>query len=409
MKKHAILTLSLLLPAVMALSAGFQISFQGLRQVAMAGSGTAWAWDASTIFYNPAGLSRLKSVQAYGSVMFLIPNTRYTETVGSYSTDSKSAVYTPFNVYVGGPIKKDSKFGVGIGIYTPFGSGMNWDDDWAGRYVIQKVSLSTIFIQPTVSYRFNEAISAGAGFVYGFGNVHFQRAIPIQDLNGNDGSGELKGKANGVGFNLGVHIKATEKLQFGINYRSEVKMKVKEGDATFVVPQTLADSFPSGKFSTTVAMPQVVSFGVGYKPMEKLTLLLDVKYTVWNTYDTLKFDYETNTSILQDTKAPRGYKNTTSIHLGGHYQVNNMLAVMLGGAYDPTPVQDGLVSPDLPDGNRILINGGLSLRPTRKLSIIAALEYGLGQKRNAEYVPDHFNGKYQTKAVVPCIGVTYDF
>ena len=71
--------------------AGFQINVQGIRQIAMAGGGTAYPWDASTIFYNPGGLSRLSSVQAYGSVQFLIPRTQYAAPAGygGYKQDSE--------------------------------------------------------------------------------------------------------------------------------------------------------------------------------------------------------------------------------------------------------------------------------------------------------------------------------
>lgn len=410
MKKHALLTIALSLWVAMSFGAGFQVNVQGLRQIAMAGTGAGWMWDASSIFYNPGGLARLKGIQAYGSVQFLIVHTKYVQTpTGGYSEESKPNVFTPFNFYVGGPIKKDGKLAVGLGIYTPFGSGLSWDDNWEGKYVIQSISMQTIFFQPTVSYRITDAISAGGGFIYATGNVKFKRAVPIQDENGNDGYGELKGKASGVGFNLGVHIKAGERFQLGINYRSQVNMKVKDGDATFTLPSSLSANFPNTSFTTEVPLPQVFSVGIGFKPIDKLTLTADVNWVGWKPYDTLTFDYEQNTPTLQDTKGPRNYKNTLAIRIGGHYQASKKLALMLGGAYDPSPVTDGFVSPDLPDADRWLFTGGLTFKASPKLTILTAFEYGASKKRDAQYTPDNFNGKYQTKAFIPCVGVTYDF
>lgn len=409
MKKHALFTTTLLLSAVMSFGAGFQVNVQGLRQIAMAGTSTGWMWDASSIFYNPGGLARLKGVQAYGSVQFLMVNTEYAQTpTGTYTARSQAKVYTPFNVYVGGLIKKDSKLAVGLGIYTPFGSGISWDDNWAGKFVLTSANLSTIFFQPTVSYRINDMISVGGGFVYATGNVDFKQDLPIQDANGNYATGHLKGSANGVGYNLGIHVKATDNLQIGIDYRSQVGMKVKKGDATFTVPSALSSSFPNTTFTTDVNLPQAFSVGLGYKVTDNLILTAQADYVGWSSYDTLTFQYATHTSTLQDSKNPRDYKNTLALRLGGHYQANKKLAVLAGLAYDPSPVADGLVSPDLPDADRYVASCGFTYK-VNKLTILTAFEYTSSKKRDASYTPQNFNGKYQTKAFVPCIGITYDF
>lgn len=410
MKKHILLATALLWSAAISFGAGFQINVQGLRQIAMGGTGSAYPWDASTIFYNPAGLSGLKGIQAYGSLQFLIVNTQYVQTpTEGYSARAKQAVYTPFNFYVGGPIKKDSKWGIGLGIYTPFGSGLTWDDDWEGRYIIRHISLQSFFFQPTASYKINNMVSVGAGFIYATGNMDIKRAIPLQNEQGHDGEGELKGNANGIGFNLGAQLKANDWLQFGINYRSKVKMKVRNGQASFIVPSSLKSNLPDTKFTTDLQLPDVLTASVAIKPLKRLTLTAEINYVGWKSYDTLRFDYETNTSALQDSKAPRNYKNTLALRLGAHYQATNRLAVMAGCAYDPSPVADGFVSPDLPDADRWAVTGGLSFNATKKLTILTAIEYGASRKRTAEYTPDNFNGKYQTKAIIPCIGVTYDF
>ena len=275
--------------------------------------------------------------------------------------------------------------------------------------MVQSISLLSIFVQPTVSYKINETFSVGAGFIYGFGNLKLKRAVPLQSSTGQDGQGELKGNANGLGFNLGMQIKASEQWQFGLSYRSQVRMKVKEGDATFTVPASVASNFPNTTFTASVPLPQVASLGIAYKPISKLTLQLDLNYVDWSAYDTLKFNYKQNPAVLADTRAPRAYEDKLAVRLGGHYQANSRWALMAGAGYDPSPVKDGFVSPDLPDADRWIVSGGFTVKPLEKLSILAALEYGVSQKREAVYAPDNFNGTYQTKAIVPCIGITYDF
>src|ERR1700760_911213 len=111
MKKH-ILAVSFLLSAITSFGAGYQINLEGLRQLAMGGTGTAWPWDASTIFYNPGGLARLKGIQAYASVMSIMPSVAFGNTMESQK--SKSQTFTPFNIYIGGPIQQGSKFALGL-------------------------------------------------------------------------------------------------------------------------------------------------------------------------------------------------------------------------------------------------------------------------------------------------------
>ena len=182
MKKH-IIAASLLLSAATSFGAGYQLNLQGLRQVAMGGTGTAWPWDASTIFYNPGGLARLKGIQAYASVLNIMPVTAYGNQSNSGNTGtsvlSKDRTFTPFNVYIGGPIQQNSKFAIGLGVYSSAGLGLSWDENWIGKYIVQTIDLKSINFQPTLSYRVSEFLSVGAGFVYSVGPFDFRKALPV--------------------------------------------------------------------------------------------------------------------------------------------------------------------------------------------------------------------------------------
>jgi long-chain fatty acid transport protein len=409
MRKHALLTASLLLPAAMAFSAGYQLNIQGLRQLAMGGGGTAMPWDAATIFYNPGGLARMEGLQVYGSVGFVIPRVQYLNQSNGVSARTKEQTFTPFNVYAGGKIKGADWLGIGVGVYTPFGSGTTWDDNWTGRFITQNIYLQTIFIQPTISFKLCEEVSIGGGYVYATGHVNLARAIPVQFSNGTDGKAELSGDAKGMGYNVGISFKASDKAYFGITYRSRVDMHAESGSATFTVPASVAPNFPNASFDATLPLPEVLSVGFAWKPLEHLTIQGDFNLTGWKAYDTLSFNYDKSINGSTRSSAARMYQNRLATRLGAHYQATEMFAIMIGGAYDPTPVRDGYVSPDLPDANRIVLTGGLSYRFIKNLTAIAAIEYVTSDKRDANYGDVSFSGRYQTKAITPAIGVTYDF
>ncbi|MNS35856.1 putative outer membrane protein precursor [compost metagenome] len=312
-------------------------------------------------------------------------------------------------MYAGGTLSKDSRWALGLGIYTPFGSSANWGNDWTGRFITQSISLQSIYFQPTVSYRINDLISVGAGFVYGTGSVKIKKALPVQDMNETEGQAVLDGKANGVGFNAGVHIKASNNLQFGLSYRSGVRMKVNGGDASFTVPAALATNFPRTAFDATLPLPGILTLGVAAKVTPRLTLQGDLVWAGWKSYDSLKFDFVQNTASLADSKEPRIYRNTLAVRIGGHYEICKQFAVMIGGAYDPTPSNARYVSPDAVDADRFSLSAGLSYAVMDKLSIMAAVNYTTTAGRQVKYEPANFSGEYQIKSLVPAIGVTYKF
>jgi long-chain fatty acid transport protein len=414
--KKQLLAASLVLSSFASFGAGYQLNLQGLRQLAMGGTGAATPWDISTIFYNPGGLARIKTIQAYGSILGIMPGTAYGNFQGSAQTQAQT--FTPFNVYVGGTVKEGSRLGLGLGIYTPFGTGVKWDDNWSGRYLVQQIDLKCVFVQPTVSYKLSETWSVGAGFIYSSGTFDLRQALPVQNIVANtnpqqvtDGTVKLHGVGSGVGFNLGIHMKASERLSFGLTYRSQVNMDLGGGSATFNVNPILKSSFPNTTFGSLLPLPQVATFGIALKPLnnERLTLQLDLNYTGWNSYDSLRIDFDTHTSSLHNMHAPRHYRNTLTTRLGANYKISKVVSVMGGGAYDPTPVTNGFVSPELPDADRVVVTCGAAIKPLKRFTVLAACEFVSSLKRVSSYDYGKFSGTYWTQAITPGIAVYYNF
>jgi long-chain fatty acid transport protein len=412
--KKQVIAASLLLSSVTSFGAGYQLNLQGVRQLAMGGTGVAWPWDASTIFYNPGGMGRMKSIQAYVSGELIVPSTAFGNEQSSAVTQAQT--FAPFNAYIGGPMQEDSRFALGLGIYTVAGIGLKWDDQWAGRYLVKSITLKAICFQPTISYRVSDFLSVGAGFVYSTGSLDLSQALPVHGTYGpggstdDEGSVHLKGTANGVGFNLGVQLKTSDNLQFGLTYRSQINLGVSSGTATFTVPGSLASSFPNTHFDSQLPLPQVATAGVGYRTSdERLTLQFDLNYTGWNSYDSLRINFAEHTSALKDMHAPRHYRNTLTPRAGINYKLGKVVSLMAGGAFEPTPVTNGFVSPDLPDADRIVGSLGVSIKPFPRFTILTAWEGISTITRNASYNYGGFSGTYKTEAATLALGFYYNF
>lgn len=387
---------------------GYQVNLQGQKQQGMGGAGTACIQDASALFFNPGGASFVKGSSVNGGVtptigkgMFLDDNTHKT-----YETNSP--VSTPFALYGLFALKDSNNLKAGLAVYTPFGSTIQWENQWAGRFALTRLQLQAIFFQPTISYQIGPKWGIGAGFIYSYGKVNLQKDIPLIDANGNYGHAELSGKASGFAFNAGLYYKPIKQLSIGLTYRSKVNMAVKKGQATFNVPSAVKDNFPDGNFQASLPLPSVATLGFGIKPNEKLDLAFDINYVGWKAYDTLSFDYEINTASLADTKSARNYKNTFAFRGGAQYKITSHFAARLGLAYGITPVQNGYVTPETPDANRINYTAGLGYEFGKHLRIDASFLF-THLKRKDTNLETNLSGTFKTNVCAPGLSVSYDF
>jgi long-chain fatty acid transport protein len=402
-----ILLLFLFIPIFQSIHAqGFQVNFQGQKQQGMGCAGSANYIDGSSLFYNPGAVAFSIYSQVNVASTPVFANILYVDSASGEGYRTNSPVGTPFSAYGLFQLRKMEALKLGLAVYTPFGSTVQYEDNWIGRFALTRLKLMAIFIQPTISYRFTEKLGMGAGFVLSTGEVNLQKDIPVQDSLGNFAHAELQGKALGFGYNIGISYRATKALTLGLTYRSQVNMAVDAGQATFTVPTSLSTNFPNGSFSSSLPLPAVATLGIAYTFNRKWKAVLDVNYVGWKAYDTLAFDYATNTASLVDTKSARMYKDIFAFRGGVEYHFLNNLDVRLGGGYGFSPVQNGYVTPETPDKNRAYFTAGLSYRLGEHFSIDASVYYTQIQ-RTDKNIETNLNGTFTTKAIAPGISFNY--
>ncbi len=391
---------------VLSLAQGYQVNLQGQVQQGMGGAGTALMHDASALFFNPGGAAFINRNQFSAGFTPTFAKGQFTEDLTNETAETTSPMGTPFSVYGLFELKDSSRLKLGMAIYTPFGSTVQWEDGWMGRFALTRLALRSIFFQPSVSYRISDKIGIGGGFIYSYGSVNLQRDIPIQGQDGVYGSAELEGTAHAFGYNLGLYFEPIKYLNIGLTYRSQVDMAISDGTATFSVPSSVEDKFPSGSFSSSLPLPQVITLGFGVKPSDKLAFALDINYVGWSAYDTLSFDYETNTETLEDTKSAREYENSFAFRLGGQYQISSTMKARLGLAYAMTPVQDGYLTPETPDANRINYTAGFAYNLNDHLNFDLSILY-TQIKRHDTNKETALSGNYQTRVFAPGFSISY--
>ncbi len=387
-------------------SQSFQVNLQGQKQISMAGAGTGLAIDEASVFFNPGAVSFLEENGIQGGVSALFLKTSFRETGSNITEHNKDKIAPPFQLYgVWGAPQSRLKFG--LGVYTPFGGAMHWDEDWSGKYAVTSLDLQAIYVQPTASYKITDNIGIGAGLVYAHGKVDLRRAVPVTLNNGKSSTAQLKGTSNDFGWNAGIFIKDVYGLSIGITHRSQVTAKLTDGDAIFVVPEVLGSSFPT-KFKAELPLPATTTIGFGYNVSPSTTLALDVNWVGWSKYKELAFDYDNN-SRIEDTKSPRNYKDAGAIRLGVQHQYNDKFTVRAGAGYAITPVKEGYVTPEVPDANRILLSAGFGYRPTQRFAIDFSFLYENVESRSETNIETGLSGEFKTAVYIPGLSVSYKF
>lgn len=428
--------------AVTALSAaaeGYQVNTLSAKQNGMGHTGTALKLESESMIFNPAGMAWMGGTLDFsGSVTGIFATAKAEYQGCEYETSNDAS--TPMSINLGFSIYDNLK--AGISFYTPYGSNINWTNNWPGAVLNQSVKLTTYTLQPTVAWRILPNLSIGAGMMVTWGNVDLNKGlitpqsidamlammqIPYSFGETTPASVNLNGKANPrIGMNLGVMWDINPQWTVGFAYRSKMEMKVKSGTATVNYANEMAEQLMQSKlnlinnanFKAKMPCAAVYTWGVSYKPVERLILAFDAQLTGWNAYRRLDIEFLSEQVAQFDQHLDKKYKNSWTFHLGGEYRLTDRFDVRVGLMVDTSPVDENHYNPETPGMTKIEPSAGLSFRPVKQLSIDASFLYvaGLGaDNRSCAYTDmltgqqERFTADYKVNAVIPSIGVTYSF
>jgi long-chain fatty acid transport protein len=377
--------LVLLFTASTSFAAGFRLPEAGAKAMGMGFAFTAQADDPSAIYFNPAGLTQLKGQNVMVGFTYVRENggefnglTPVDNTSANKSETQKSLNFYIPNAYYTNTTK-DGYISYGVGIFSPFGLGQEYENKNTSifRNQITKIDLKTIVVNPTIAFKVNDALSLGFGIDYMWGQAKLSKnaVYPAGNPAPNLYDLDLKGTGDAWGYNFGVLVKASQNLKIGFNYRSPFTLKIKDGDVNIrninsTIPlaagPTFASTFFGGtsfdtKATATLYMPATAAVGVSYT-LDRLTLNADADWTLWHSFSSLPIDISNNNPILPDSNAAKNWKDVCAVRLGAEYRVTDPLALRVGFVYDPSPVPESTLGPELPDSNRLNYMAGVGYK-----------------------------------------------
>lgn len=396
----------LMLPAT-ALGAGFQNSGQSATATSMGYSGVANPDEPNSSFYNPASMGLGEGLKLYLGDTIIMPSTSWTPADGGEQVPTKSQIFPPPNGHLSYENIADSGVSAGVGVTFPYGLGIAWPDDWAGRTAVRSQDLQTTNVNPNVAYKIADGLSVAAGGQIVFSSVEFHQSIAT----GDDQFVEAHLGAAGMGFGgvAAAMYQPLEELTLGLQYRSRVKIDY-EGDVHFDGEEdgALYRTFRDNPATASITLPDSFALGVGYE-LGELFVTAEANYTMWQTYDVVEVEVDTggDEDAIDGFEIVSNWEDAMAFRLGAQYDVMENLPVRMGLAYDMTPIPDETVNPSLPGNDRLVGSLGFGytwegLRTDVAYSLVHALERDIDNDRAP-------HGAYNTTANIVAINLGYGY
>lgn len=406
MAQHKTLKLTAFLMAStlssMSYGAGFAIIEQSVTGLGRAFSGSAAvAEDASTIFFNPAGLTYLSHNEMAAGLNFIHPESDFNNNgstiapllggtpITDTATDNDGGTLGIVPNFYYAHRLNDSMV-AGIGVSAPFGLVTEYKDNWVGRYHAIKSDLKTVNINPSFAFKANEKLSLGAGINLQYIDLELTQAVDFGAAcaasalaatcglpQGFDGKATLTADDWSWGYNLGLIYQATDATRFALAYRSKISHKLK-GKGEFSIPNSPGDSialvaagggFTNGSINGKVSLPESASFAVHHQVNDKWAVMADASWTRWNRFQDLTIN--SPDSVRLNSSKPERWDNNMRYGLGFTYAHNDKWTFRGGVAYDESPVSDEFRTPRIPDEDRKWVAVGASYKYSDHITVDA--------------------------------------
>lgn len=384
-----------------AAAVGFALEHQSVSNLGYAfAGGAASAEDASTIFWNPAGMGRLPGRQAVLGLNAIYGSARFTDQgttspagpafpiTGGSGGNPVGLNWVP-NLYYAADVSGEVK--AGIGINAPFGLKTKYPRDWMGRYHAIDSVVKSLNINPAVAWELRDGVWLGGGVNVQYFDAVLSNAIDYGAAcfgafgpaactaagiapQANDGIAKVSGDSWGLGWNAGALFEISPASRLGVAYRSSIEHEAK-GGATFENPPlpgafaALTAGAQDTSARSTIKTPDMLSMSLYGEISPKWSLLGDLTWTGWSKFKELRVRFDDG---APDAVTPENWRNTVRVSFGAGYRLDHRWRLRGGIAYESSPIRDEFRRPRIPDNAHTLIGLGFNYR----FSKAAGLDFG---------------------------------
>ena len=329
--RAAILPL-LLLGMQAANAAGFYLSEVGtpgsVGTAGVANPTNTFAADAA--WTNPAGMTGMTEDSILAGVVISTGKVEFDSDVAmAGGSDGGNVLETGLipSFFYTRVLNEESRFG--FSVVAPFGGGLDYGDDFVGRYSVQSVELTGLALTPSYAYRLNEQFSVGVG-------VSFVNSTLEQDVaiftGGEDGQAKLRNLDDwGYQGILGLTYQVTQQTLIGAVYRGELDLEL-DGDLEFE-----GTAIPKQDLKIEWDNPQTIEVGVRHQLNDAQTLFFNLGWQEWSTFSNSKTTLSSSGISAEDD---RDWDDTWHTGVAYAQHLDNGHSYTLGLAYESSPVKD---------------------------------------------------------------------
>jgi long-chain fatty acid transport protein len=338
--------MTILFTAVMAASqvnaGGLWITEYGQPTMGRAGAGeTAGNGNATDAFFNPASMSRLKASDLTLTAGIVAPEVKFDVDEGSAlngtNNGGNAAAIAPLaSAFYVRPLNE--KWTAGLSMVGLTGSVLDYNNQWAGRYQVQEVSILVIGLVPSLAYKVTDKFSVGLSIPVMYSDLDMDIAIPNPNnpLAGPDGKAKVDGDDVQVAGGVSFFYEFSDRTRIGGRYTSKFDFEY-DGDAE-IDPVGASISV-----ETEVTMASIIRIGLAHDFNE-----------TWSGYVTLGWDnWSELGSIILSTNTggislPRKWEDTYHYAIGADYRMDKHWTLRAGIAFDTDPTEAKNRTADMP-------------------------------------------------------------
>ena len=327
-------------------------------------------FGADSAFTNPAGMTGLKQDMVVGGFQLVVPKIEFdpdiAEAGGSDGGNAGNVAAIPSLFAVK---TLNNRWRAGFSVTAPLGGGMNYGDDFVGRYGAQKVELAGMALSPSLGYRVNDRLSVGAGVSALY--TLFDETIAI---NNPDPLPDSKVKIENMDdWSLqpfaGVLFQATDRLLLGAVYRGKADVNL-SGDLNFRNWQLPVPRPSANSAKLQWDNPQLVEIGMRYQLNDVWQLAVNADWEDWSEFSD-NFLFVEGGTLDPSAAIDRQWRDTWHAGIALLHKNGNK-GYSVGLSYDSSPVSDGKRTIDLPMDSQLKLSTGMVVdRPD-------GLDYSLG-------------------------------
>jgi long-chain fatty acid transport protein len=414
------LSLAVALASTQIFASGFALNEQSISGMGTGFAGrSSSADDASTVFGNPAGMSRIKRQEVTGGIAAIDASSDIKDAQGAHPGTNKGDMVPFTAVPMGYYVKPiDDHWAFGLGVYAPFGLITDYENGFQGAGFGSKSEVKVVTFQPTVSYAFNDKVSIGFGPTINRIGGTLESDVPLFG----DTHVKIKGDDVALGYNFGVLVQATDTTRVGLTYHSKVKYKIEGHTDISAGANSPSALLKSNRYdaSLKIETPESVDFSVTQQLTDAWTLYAGSTWTRWSRLKDITVNNDGVTAAQGGALSPalfgtiteeQNWHDTWAYAIGTSYQLNKQWVLRTGLSFDQSPTNNLDRSPRIPTGDRTIFSLGAGYNVTDDLTIDVAYSYLKEEAVKVDHsnLVDSYSAKYENSANGFGVGATYRF